>query len=217
MGLRKKLKGDRTYSMSHETSSGASYLFALKQSGARAGAAATAPNPEHATQNQPAAERRRSPRHRCQGSAHLREISSAAATWATFTDISLHGCYVEATSTYQLGTSLALTIEINNFRVETAGAVRVAYPNLGMGIVFTEISGENRARLRELLHSLSRPAIVGPGTPPQNASVLPMEVMPPITNARAAIQAMIGFFDGRQLLTREEFLRILRKSQSTGM
>jgi hypothetical protein len=90
----------------------------------------------------------------------------------------------------------------------------VAYPSLGMGIVFTDISGENRARLLELLRSLSRPSlIVGPGTPLQNTSVLPMEALPPVTNARAAMEAMVSFFESRQLLTREEFLRILRKSQ----
>jgi hypothetical protein len=205
--------------MPDETSSGASYLSALKQSASpTAAAAARAPDPAHPAEIRPEAEKRRSPRYRCQGSAHLREISSGVATWATFTDISMHGCYVEATSTYRLGASLALTIEINNFRVETNGEVRVAYPGLGMGIFFHEMSGENRTRLRELLRSLSRPSvIVGTGTPVQNASVLPMEAMPPITNARAAIQAMISFFEGRQLLTREEFLRILRKSQSMGM
>jgi hypothetical protein len=205
--------------MSDETSDGASYLSALKQPASPAGAAAArVPNPAHLTQNRSGADKRRSRRYRCQGSAHLREISSGAATWATFTDISLHGCYLEATTTYGLGALLALTIEINNFRVETTGEVRVAYPNLGMGIVFTDMSGENRARLRELLRSLSQPsATVGPGISAQNASVLPMEVMPRITNARAAIQAMTNFFEGRQLLTREEFLRILRKSQKPEM
>lgn len=202
--------------MSDETSDGASYLSALKQPASPAGtAAAMAPNPVHSTQSRPAADKRRSRRYRCQGSAHLREISSGNATWATFTDISLLGCYLEATTTYGLGTLLALTIEIDNFRVETTGEVRISYPNLGMGIVFTDMSGENRARLHELLRSLSQPsATVGPGISAQNASVLPMEVMPRITNARAAIQAMTNFFEGRQLLTREEFLRILRKSQS---
>jgi hypothetical protein len=205
--------------MSDETSNGASYLSALKQSASpTSAAAARAPNPVPSAERPPAAEKRRSPRYRCQGSAHLREISSGVATWATFTDISLHGCYVEATSTCRLGASLALTIQINNFRIETTGEVRVAYPGLGMGIVFHEMSGESRARLLELLRSLSRPSvIVGPGTPAQNASVLPMEAMPPISNARAAIQAMISFFEGRQLLTRDEFLRILRKSQSPEM
>lgn len=205
--------------MSDETSNGASYLSALKQSASSTGAtAARAPIPAGPTENRPGAEKRRSPRYRCQGSTHLREISSGVATWATFTDISMHGCYVEATSTYRLGALLALTIQINNFRIETTGEVRVAYPGLGMGIVFHEMSGESRVRLRELLGSLSRPSvIVGSGTSAQNASVLPMDAMPPVSNARAAIQAMMSFFEGRQLLTREEFLRILRKSQKPEM
>jgi hypothetical protein len=40
-------------------------------------------------------------------------------TWATFTDISLHGCYVEAMSTFRMGVKLGLTIEVSGFRVES--------------------------------------------------------------------------------------------------
>jgi hypothetical protein len=206
--------------MSDENSDGASYLSALKQLGSpqTAGAApARSLNIESPAESRTGAEKRRSPRYRCQGSAHLREVSSGVATWATFTDISLHGCYVEATTTYRVGAILSLTIEVNEFRVETSGEVRVAYPSLGMGIVFTVTSEEDRERLRELLRSLSRPSVIlraGPATRPP--SILPVETLTPVTNARAAIQAVTNFFEDRQILTREEFFRILRKSQSPG-
>jgi PilZ domain len=201
--------------MSDETSDGVSYLSALKRSASHTGAAATrALNPAPSTESRAAMEKRRSPRYRCQGSAHLRELSSGVATWATFTDISLHGCYVEATATYRIGSPIAMTIETNNFRVEATGEVRVAYPSLGMGIVFTGMSPENRDRLRELLRSLSRPSVILGGTSTQNTSIVPMEALPPIVNARAAVQAVTSFFESRQILTREEFFRILRKSQN---
>lgn len=54
--------------------------------------------------------------------------------WTTFTDISLHGCYVEATTAYRVGVKLGLKLEANGFRVEAIGEVRVSYPHLGMGI-----------------------------------------------------------------------------------
>jgi hypothetical protein len=39
------------------------------------------------------AEKRRSPRYKCEGSAEMRELSCDVHTWATVTDISRHGCY----------------------------------------------------------------------------------------------------------------------------
>jgi len=204
--------------MSDEQSDGAAYLSALKQSvspQAAAAAPAQGANVASPAEGSPVGEKRRSPRYRCQGSAHLRELNSGVSTWATFTDISLHGCYVEATATYALGTALALKIEVNNFRVETNGEVRVNYPNLGMGIFFTSMSTDNRERLRELLRSLSRPSVIVDSRTSNYASpIVPLLALPPVTNARAAVQAIIRFFDERQILTREEFFRIVRKSQS---
>jgi hypothetical protein len=195
--------------MSDESGDGAAYLSALKQSvSPRRGE--TGPFGESSI----GAEKRRSPRYRCQGSAHLRELSSGISTWATFTDISLHGCYVEAAATFLTGAALALKIELNKFKVEANGEVRVAYLNLGMGIFFTSMSTENRERLRELLRSLSRPsAIVESRTVRRSSEIFPPGGSSPVTNASVTVQAIMRFFDERQILTRDEFVRILRKSE----
>jgi hypothetical protein len=195
---------------------GASYLSALKRSGSPQ-AAGTAParalNSKPSGENQ-GAERRRSPRYRCQGSAHLRDLESGVSTWATFTDISLHGCYVETASTYGIGAAIALTIDVNNFRVESRGEVRVAYPNLGMGIFFTTMSDGDRERLRELLKSLSQPsAILGGGATPHAATASRAESLATVKNPQAVVQAIMDFFGSRRMLSQEEFFRILRKSQ----
>ncbi len=193
--------------MHDENSTGAAYLAALKQSTPQA--AATAPGPII-----PASEKRRSPRHRCQGSAHIREVGSEGKIWATFTDISSHGCYVEAMSTFRMGAELALTIEVNGFRVECMGQVRTAYPNLGMGISFTTMSIQDRERLRELLRSLSRPSVIlSPRVASNSLPSPPPDTAPTIGNPATALQALTNFFDERLILSREEFHRILRKSQ----
>src|SRR5215831_11445806 len=70
----------------------------------------------------------------------LREEGCDVRTWATFTDISLNGCYVEAQATYPAGTLLHMKMEVNGIRFEAKGKVRVSYPYLGMGIAFEEIS-----------------------------------------------------------------------------
>jgi PilZ domain-containing protein len=210
--------------MADEPDAGAAYLAALKQStGPQAGAAAAAGAPQGPRPagtrsggliSQGSADKRKSPRYRCQGSAHIREIATGVAIWATFTDISLHGCYVEATTTYPIGVMLALKLEANGFRVETAGEVRVAYPSLGMGISFSKMSDEDRERLRELVRSISRPSVILGGRvamrPPATS---PAETLPALADPTATLQAMSNFFEDRHMMGREEFLRILRKSQ----
>ena len=99
-----------------------------------------------------------------EGSAELREDGCDVRTWATFSGISLHGCYVEAQATYPVGTVLSMKLEANGVRLETNGSVRVSYPYLGMGLAFVDITAENHARLRELLATITRPTVImGPG------------------------------------------------------
>jgi hypothetical protein len=215
--------------MSEQNDVGAAYLASLKRSTAPGGtgtaaarASDAAPPPETAPfkgvatgRTGPVAEKRRSPRYRCQGSAQLREVKSGVATWATFSDISLHGCYVEAAAGYAVGSSLSLTIEVGGIRIEALGEVRVAYPGLGMGISFTQVSDEGRTRLRELIRSFSQPSVIMGVRPAleRASSALPSIALPVVPNPSAALQAIQKFFEDRHVMGREEFLRILRKSQ----
>jgi hypothetical protein len=205
-----------------ETSDGAAYLSGLKQSGSpqAAGAAQVPSNPAIRAEGPSSkasavsVENRRSPRYRCKGSVRLQEIGSTVATRATFADISMHGCYVELATPLRVGALLGLQLEVNGFRVEATGEVRVAYPSLGMGISFDKISEEDRERLRGLVRSISPPSvIVTPRVTPRSPSVPQSDALPPVSNPGAALQAMLNFFDERHIMGREEFLRILRKSQ----
>jgi len=215
--------------MTQEINDGTAYLMALKHSVAQPGGAATAPAPEAAPRDQLAAagatphaddqfhgaEKRRSPRYKCEGSAEVREEGCDVRTWATFTDVSLHGCYVEAQATYPAGTALNLKLEANGVRVESKGTVRVTYPYLGMGIAFETMSDENKDHLKRLLATLSHHCVImGPGIASSLPSNGPLEAVPSISDPATAIQALIEFFEGRQMLMREDFLRILKKSQS---
>jgi hypothetical protein len=214
--------------MAEQVNDGVAYLMALKRSAAPS---AEPPSAERSTSGkevpsgsvgtvnaQPqfsGAERRRSPRYKCEGGAELREEGCDVRTWAAFTDISLHGCYVEAQATYPAGTILQMKLEANGFKVETKGDVRVNYPYLGMGIAFIEMSEENRARLRELVGSIARPCVImGPGVASALPATAPLEAVPLISNPEAAIQTLVEFFENRQMMMREDFLKTLRTSQS---
>jgi len=184
--------------MSEQNDVGAAYLAALKRSSGSAGtgsAAGTVSGLAPPSETSPSIgiatgrtglvpEKRRSPRYRCQGSAQLREVTSGVATWATFSDISLHGCYMEAAAGYAAGSILTLLIEVNGVRVEAMGEVRVTYPGLGMGICFTKLSDEDRARLRELIRSISQPSVIMGARPPlaRTPSASPSAGLPATAN-----------------------------------
>jgi len=161
--------------MAEEINDGTAYLRALKHATSSQSGAAAAParEPERLIENASTvqggesfqgSEKRRSPRYECEGSAEVREEGCDVRTWASFSDIGLHGCYVEAQATYPAGTLLHMKLEVNGIRFETQGKVRISYPYLGMGIAFEDISDENVAHLKQLLSSLSRPCVImGPG------------------------------------------------------
>jgi hypothetical protein len=198
---------------------GIAYLMALRRSASSTAPArkeaplgGTAEKSEETSAFQ-GEEKRRTPRYQCEGSIQMRESGCDVQTWATFTDISLHGCYVEAQATYPVGTILELKLEAKGIRVAGRGVVRVNYPYLGMGIAFTEMTADNQAGLKELLGSLSRPSmIMGPGVPSTLPARGPLE-LPPITDPNAVVQTLIEFFRDRQLLMRDDFARIVRQSQ----
>src|SRR6266446_2167990 len=220
--------------MADENDAGAAYLASLRQStrqstGSHAAGAAPARAREVPASaethggvappgktNRSNSDKRNSPRYKCGGSARLQEIGSTVATWATLADISMHGCYVETAAPLHLGASIGLKLDANGFRVEATGEVRVIYSGLGMGISFTKVSEENRGRLRELVRSLSPTSVIlSPRTAPGNPSppAPRSDVVPAAANAAATLQAILTFFEDRHVMGREEFLKILRKSQ----
>jgi hypothetical protein len=210
--------------MPDDNDAGASYLSSLRQSAkphsASASASAAAParaletNPLNAPSpgNSVSADKRKSPRYVCEGSARIQEVGGTTATWAKFADISMHGCYVETASPSRSGTLLTLKLDANSFRIEATGEVRVVYSGLGMGISFVKMSGEDRGRLRELVRSISPPSVIvtQPGSHRAPSAPPPSQVVPAVTDPAVALQAIVKFFEDRHVMGREEFLKILR-------
>jgi len=212
--------------MAEDIDSSVSYLRTLKQSSGPHNGTAAAPAHVASPQSHPwpegtgtdansgdqfpGPEKRLSTRYRCEGSAGMREDGVDVQTWARFTDISLHGCYVEAQATYPVGTVLHLKLEANGMRVDNKGTVRVSYPYLGMGIAFTDVSEETREHMKEMMGSLSRPAAIT-GLAIEDLEIvssLPARelphTLPKIADHATALQALTEFFDSRQMLTREK-------------
>jgi len=157
-------------------------------------------------------ERRRNPRYKCEGSATFRVEGTNVRTWGTFTDLSCSGCYVELKATFPAGAIIDLELELNGVRAQVKGEVRVSYPFLGMGVAFRDLTTENRMQIQAMIDSiLPAPLRRSVGTEPETA-VHPAS-MPIILNPAAALQALADFFEGQTLLSKDEFIRLLRKSQ----
>jgi hypothetical protein len=178
------------------------YFRALKRTSEGAAAATAQPYP---------ADKRRNPRYKCEGSAEFRSEGSTVRTWATVTDLSRSGCYVEMQATSPVNTALNMTIEVAGIRVRVKGIVRVSYPFLGMGIAFTEISEEDKAQFEELLIRLASgitgPAYQGAAKPVSSAA----SDMANVADPCGVLKAVASFFHEHQTLTREQFAELVEK------
>jgi hypothetical protein len=188
------------------------YLKALKRSNQADGTSAAAPTavngpaaPSESASGTP--ERRLNLRYKCQGSVEFRVAQSDVRTWATVTDISRSGCYVEMQATSAVNTCFGMLIEIDGIRVRTQGVVRVRYPFLGMGIAFSEMSEEDRAKLEEILVRLA--ASVAPTRVSGTANVDSSQYV----DDGEVVQAITTFFRKNRLLSHAEFREILSKQR----
>lgn len=189
---------------------GATYLRALKESGGGDNPAvangATGPN---------GVERRRDVRYRCNGSVQFRTEGTEIRTWGTLSDVSLHGCYVEMTATYPVGTVVELGLEVAGVRVDVTGEVRVSYPYLGMGISFRELPIEEKERLREMLRRLSSSVrSVVPTQDVLGSDGIPI-ALPTFASAGELVKELGQYFEAHGSLTRDEFHRMARRWAET--
>jgi hypothetical protein len=153
-------------------------------------------------------ERRLHPRFKCEGNMELTTVGCTTKTWATFTDISSSGCYVEMMTTFPVGTKLDLRLGMNGFLVNGAAVVRATYPFLGMGIEFTALSPQARKQLDDMIDSLLSTSIRRTEAPAKN----PMS-LPPVSEPGAVIDALVLFFETNPTLSAEQFARLVADSQ----
>ena len=89
--------------------------------------------------------------------------------------------------------------------------MRISYPFLGMGIAFRDMTKENRMQIEAMVDTI-RPAVAKAPAIDPKPEVHPPS-MPIILNPGAALQALADFFESHTSLSKDEFFRLLRKSQ----
>jgi hypothetical protein len=201
---------------SKATGEGSSYLRQLKDSIAETGAnmVPAVAIPEIREGSPSGKERRRSVRYRCSGSVDFRSEGSDVRMWGTLTDVSLHGCYVEMNTTFPVGTRVDLNLEAMGIRVRVQGTVRVSYPFLGMGIMFTDIEPGQQIQLGQVLSALAgQSSLPTPDSAPTAERSVEGTLKVAVSNAdpKAALNEIRQFFVGNRLLSREEFVLIVKR------
>ena len=158
-------------------------------------------------------EKRLQPRYRCEGSVAFRTEGVDMRTWATFTDISLSGCYVELSATFAVNTPVNMVLEIKGIQVQLKGMVRTSFPLVGMGIEFVEVADLDRLALEEILLRLT-----GKADPPAEPALTPASPTVPgllmIVDPGAALNAVARFFESNPTLTREQFTGLMGQSRN---
>jgi hypothetical protein len=109
-------------------------------------------------------DRRRAKRYACRGSVKLVIRGVGHPVWATVTDLSAVGCYVETAAPAPVTTQIEMVINVEGCIVAAQAEVRGSYPGVGMGVTFTEIKEQDRQELAKLVAKLAaRQGIYIPG------------------------------------------------------
>jgi len=99
-------------------------------------------------------ERRRAPRYQFIADAEFVEIESGTKLKARTGDLSIGGCFLETLNPSPEGAEIQVTISQGNAQFTGLGRVVFVFPNLGMGIVFTNSAASQVAILEAWLAEL---------------------------------------------------------------
>ncbi|MGB9236857.1 MAG: PilZ domain-containing protein [Terriglobales bacterium] len=89
------------------------------------------------------------------GRRHEPHTQDGASFWATISNLSLSGCYVEMAIPAPPGTKLKMGIWIGETKSWADGEVAYSTAGLGTGVMFTRISEPDLDRIRQFLGTLA--------------------------------------------------------------
>lgn len=97
------------------------------------------------------AERRDAQRHAFICTAELIEISGSTRIAARTADLSLNGCYIDTLNPFPVRTQVRLLLTKNEQRVEFRAKVTSSHRGSGMGLVFEQLTPEQKGALQSWL------------------------------------------------------------------
>ena len=99
-------------------------------------------------------ERRRSARYQFIADTEITEITSNKRLGARSSDLSMGGCFLDMLNPPPEGTRIRVTVRHASASFTALGRVVFVFPNVGMGVVFTNVEEDQLAVLRKWLADL---------------------------------------------------------------
>lgn len=128
--------------------------------------------------------RRRHTRYQCTGGVELRRSEGTPAIFASLSDISVEGCYVETVSTLPAGTEVLFMLRIRDAVIRGRAVIKSSNHAVGMGLEFMHLATEDQQRLEFIVGTL---AGIQDMQPPEKRAIVPEEprrVPAPLTTTR---------------------------------
>jgi hypothetical protein len=110
-------------------------------------------------------DRRRTPRYSFVANAEVSETASQIRIFARVSEISMNGCYLDMINPLPVGTEIFVKIFTETDFFESAATVVYSQPNLGVGLMFQDISRHFLPSLQKwLLEAMRAAAPVSEGS-----------------------------------------------------
>ncbi|HET9182257.1 MAG TPA: PilZ domain-containing protein [Candidatus Angelobacter sp.] len=128
--------------------------------------------------------RRRHTRYPCTGGVEIRRNEGVAGIFASLTDISMQGCYVETVSTLPAETEVVFMVRVRDTVIRGRALVKTSNHAVGMGLEFMHLATEDQQKLEFLVGTLA--GIQDMRAPDQRTVVAeePVRIPPPLTTTR---------------------------------
>ncbi|HEY8715034.1 MAG TPA: PilZ domain-containing protein [Candidatus Acidoferrum sp.] len=91
------------------------------------------------------------PRYAFSAPAELSRVGDSATEKVRVNEISLHGCYLDDSTSFSRGTQVTIKIFSGGQTVEATASILYSQPTLGTGLAFREVKPPVMAILREWL------------------------------------------------------------------
>lgn len=133
------------------------------------------------------------------------------------TDFSLGGCYLKTNSPFPKGTRVVVSMKTGDLDVRTGGIVRVAHPEFGMGVEFSQHTTEQQEQVHQMIEILRSTGDKSPElqVEPHGLETASPDDAEPAPPASATEDALVDLFRQKSQAPVEAFLQEMREQRQS--
>jgi len=139
---------------------------------------------------------------------HFREDISIDGTRCVCMDISESGIFVAA-QYFATGDIVDVTFPFKGRSITIKGQVQNFENGVGVGINFIDLNDDDRAIIKQLIHSISKTSVSNPINDVENGSQISLSRY----EQKVMLESLITLLNKKQIISDEELLSELKKKQ----